>query len=81
MSPARWIAAVAAGLVAGAGCGIFCADCKCPPGVTEIVGDVTEADRAELIGGTVTVSFGMVTVDYTGDEGATWRATYTVNNP
>jgi len=70
---------VLAGLLAGAGCFVVCADCNCKnDGVSEVVGTVTTADRADLVGATVTVHPGSLSITYTRDDGSTWVAAYSL---
>lgn len=64
-----------AGVVAGFGCSVFCADCKCPDGTYEVHGTVTEADRPELVGGTVNVSYGTVRLEWSQDA-EDWTVTW-----
>lgn len=82
MKRAILIAAFAAlGGMVGLGCRVFCADCNCGSGKTDsgpyrLEGTITEADRAELVGGTVTVEDYGVLIAYTTTAGGSASASY-----
>jgi hypothetical protein len=65
-----------AGMIGGFGCSVICADCNCGDGTSEVAGAITAADRAELVGGTVSVRWGGVTIDYTRSDGTKWEMYY-----
>lgn len=61
-----------AGLLAGFGCDTNCM------GPTVIEGAVTSADRAALIGATVSLDASSVAVEYTNEAGISWVVSYNV---
>jgi hypothetical protein len=68
---------VVAGVFVGWGCATYkCDDCDCGDGPFQVTGTVNEADRAELVGATVSVQSGGVIVGYTRTDGSTWQVDY-----
>lgn len=67
-----------AGIVAGFGCSMFCADCDCGDGPWQMTGTVATADRAELVGAKVSVYSGSVSITWTQDE-KSWSTEYSAS--
>jgi hypothetical protein len=63
-----------AGVVAGFGCSVFCADCDCGDGPFQVNGTVTSADRKELVGADVHVTAGSVEISW--NDGSSWEVYY-----